>query len=177
LTLNWTPCEKRFEKFICSALQRVGDVSQRGKRPQRILPGDRDDLTGGVSDALRIGDLPAHIEPRFKLPGALGVDSVINSRRPKHIGALVAHVVDIESHVVGHWKPKPRFHCCSTIAGPGMQGTLAAGELATSPERFKQVVDRLGNKGGELPYFEVVLKAEMMGSTVHGFKLVAWRSS
>jgi hypothetical protein len=64
------------------------------------------------------------------------------------------------------------------IAGLGMQGTLAAGELATSPELFKQVVDALGAQGRHaLPYFEVVLKAEMMGSTVHGFKLVAWRSS
>jgi hypothetical protein len=63
------------------------------------------------------------------------------------------------------------------VAGLGMQGTLAAGELATSPELFKQVVDIVGVRAhGELPYFEVVLKAEMMGSTVHGFKIVAWRS-
>jgi hypothetical protein len=61
------------------------------------------------------------------------------------------------------------------IAGLGMQGTLAAGELATNPELFKQVVGLLGSRG-ELPYFEVVVKAEMMGSTVHGFQVVAWRS-
>jgi hypothetical protein len=64
------------------------------------------------------------------------------------------------------------------IAGLGMQGTLAAGELATSPEIFKQVVDLLGANGrADLPYFEVVLKAGMVGSTVHGFKIVAWRRS
>ena len=62
------------------------------------------------------------------------------------------------------------------VAGLGMQGTLAAGELATSPELFKQVVDLFGSRSRiGLPYFEVVLKAEMMGSTVHGFKIVAWR--
>jgi len=64
------------------------------------------------------------------------------------------------------------------IAGLGMQGTLAAGELATSQDLFKQVADLLGTRtDGELPYFELVLKAEMMGSTVHGFKIMAWRSS
>jgi hypothetical protein len=64
------------------------------------------------------------------------------------------------------------------VAGLGMQGTLAAGELATNPELFKQVVDLFGvNERTELPYFEVVLKAEMIGSTVHGFKIVAWRKS
>jgi hypothetical protein len=64
------------------------------------------------------------------------------------------------------------------IAGLGMQGTLAAGELATSPELFKQVAALLAtNANGDLPYFEVVLKAGMMGSTVHGFKLMAWRTS
>jgi hypothetical protein len=61
------------------------------------------------------------------------------------------------------------------IAGLGMEGTLAAGELATNAELFKQVVGLFGTRG-ELPYFEVVLKAEMVGSTVHGFKVVAWRS-
>jgi hypothetical protein len=64
------------------------------------------------------------------------------------------------------------------VAGLGMQGTLAAGELATNAELFQQVVDLLGVKtGSDLPYFEVVLKAEMMGDTVHGFKIVAWRRS
>jgi hypothetical protein len=64
------------------------------------------------------------------------------------------------------------------IAGLGMQGTLAAGELATSPELFKQVAVLLTpNANGDLPYFEVVLKAGMMGSTVHGFKLMAWRTN
>jgi len=62
------------------------------------------------------------------------------------------------------------------IAGLGMEGTLAAGELATNADPFKQVVSLLGTRG-ELPYFEVLLKAEMVGSTVHGFKVVAWRSS
>ena len=61
------------------------------------------------------------------------------------------------------------------IAGLGMEGTLAAGEFATNADLFKQVVNLLGNPT-ELPYFEVVLKAEMVGSSVHGFKLVAWRA-
>jgi len=29
--------------------------------------------------------------------------------------------------------------------------------------------------GAALPYFEIVLKAEMIGDTVHGFKIVASR--
>jgi hypothetical protein len=62
------------------------------------------------------------------------------------------------------------------IAGLGMEGTLAAGELATNSDLFKQVVSLLGSRG-ELPYFEVLLKAEMVGSSVHGFKIVAWRTS
>jgi hypothetical protein len=62
------------------------------------------------------------------------------------------------------------------IAGLGMEGTLAAGELATNPDLFKQIVTLFASRG-ELPYFEVLLKAEMVGSTVHGFKVVAWRSS
>jgi hypothetical protein len=61
------------------------------------------------------------------------------------------------------------------IAGLGMEGTLAAGELATNADLFRQVTGLFGNRA-ELPYFEVVLKAEMVGSSVHGFKLVAWRS-
>ncbi len=62
------------------------------------------------------------------------------------------------------------------LAGLGMEGTLAAGELATNAELFKQVVNLFGTRG-ELPYFEVLLEAEMVGSSVHGFKLVAWRRS
>jgi hypothetical protein len=61
------------------------------------------------------------------------------------------------------------------VAGLGMEGTLAAGELATNPELFRQVTSLFGRRA-DLPYFEVVLKAEMVGSSVHGFKLVAWRS-
>lgn len=62
------------------------------------------------------------------------------------------------------------------ISGLGMQGTLAGGELVTDPELFQRVVNLFGLKpGGSLPYFEAVLKSEMMGSTVHGFKIVAWR--
>jgi len=58
-----------------------------------------------------------------------------------------------------------------------MQGTRAAGELATSLELFKHVADLLGTRAdGELPYFELVLKDEMRSSTVHGFKIVAWRT-
>ena len=50
--------------------------------------------------------------------------------------------------------------------------------MATSQEPFIHVADLLGTRAdGELPYFELVLKAEMMGSTVHGFKIMAWRSS
>ena len=62
------------------------------------------------------------------------------------------------------------------VAGLGMEGTLAAGELATSADLFKQVVALFGSRG-DLPYFEVLLKAQMVGSTVHGFKLVAFRTS
>jgi len=58
-----------------------------------------------------------------------------------------------------------------------MQGTRAAGELATSQEPFKHVADLLGTRAdGDLPYFELVLKAEMKSSTVHGFRIVAWRT-
>jgi len=62
------------------------------------------------------------------------------------------------------------------IAGLGMEGTLAAGELATNAELFKQVVNLFGTQA-DLPYFEVLLKAEMVGSSVHGFKIVAWRTA
>jgi len=62
------------------------------------------------------------------------------------------------------------------VAGLSMQGTLACGELVTNADLFRQVVDLFQVKSGApLPYFEIVLKAEMIGNTVHSFKIVASR--
>jgi hypothetical protein len=62
------------------------------------------------------------------------------------------------------------------IQDTGMQGTAAAGELATNEEAFGQVV-RLVRPGGSgvLPHFEVLLKNRILGGTVQGFEIIAWR--
>jgi hypothetical protein len=164
------------------------------------------ELAGGRMDAIFARDLPPDdlkkrnvilvgskhsnpwIEPfepqmnfRFEYDDARGIASLVNvhprSGEPASFNAgrpvedltesfgLVAFLPNLE-----------RTGNVLMIAGLGMQGTLAGGELVTDPGLFRQVVSRLGVKPtGELPYFEIVLKAEMMGSTVHGFKIVAWR--
>jgi hypothetical protein len=124
----------------------------------------------------------AHMNFHFDYVAAEGVGVIVNTH-PKpgeQPGYIVPRPMDETKESYGLLAFQPNLaHNGNVllIAGLGMQGTLAAGELATSPELFKQVVDALGANGRELPYFEVVLEAEMMGSTVHGFKLVAWRSS
>ena len=125
----------------------------------------------------------AQMNFRFDYVAANGVGMIVNTH-PKPgepAGYFVPRPMDDTRESYGLLAFQPNLaHNGSVllIAGLGMQGTLAAGELATSPDLFKQVIDALGTQGHhDLPYFEVVLKAEMMGSTVHGFKLVAWRSS
>jgi hypothetical protein len=125
----------------------------------------------------------AHMNFHFDYVAADGVGVIVNTHpRPgEQSGFMVPRPMEETRESYGLLAFQPNLaHNGSVllIAGLGMQGTLAAGELATSPELFKQVVEALGAKvHTELPYFEVVLKAEMMGSTVHGFKIVAWRSS
>jgi hypothetical protein len=62
------------------------------------------------------------------------------------------------------------------IQGTGMQGTDAAGELVTNEDSFAQVVKLVRPGGrGDLPYFEVLLKNRIVGGTVQGFEVIAWR--
>jgi len=57
-----------------------------------------------------------------------------------------------------------------------MQGTDAAGELATNDEAFAQVVKLVRPGGrGALPHFEVLLKNRIVGGTIQGFEVIAWR--
>jgi hypothetical protein len=63
------------------------------------------------------------------------------------------------------------------IQGTGMQGTDAAGKLATGEDSFAQVVKLVRPGGrGPLPHFEVLLKNRIVGGTVQGFQIIAWRS-
>ena len=60
------------------------------------------------------------------------------------------------------------------LEGISMEGTLAAGELATDDDAFAQVVKLLNiGSGGALPHFEVLLRTEIMGNAVHSLKIVS----
>jgi hypothetical protein len=59
------------------------------------------------------------------------------------------------------------------VEGTSMEGTLAAGELATDDDSFAQVVKMLGAGSGPLPHFEVLLRTEITGSAIHSFKIVS----
>ena len=52
------------------------------------------------------------------------------------------------------------------IAGTNMQGTSAAGEYLTNPDRFEELVKLLKVGGdGVVPYFELVIKLVAVEST------------
>jgi hypothetical protein len=62
------------------------------------------------------------------------------------------------------------------IAGSGMQGTRAAGDLVTSEVEFAHLLDRFGHPWpAKLRHFELLLKTRIMGGSVRGLEIVSQR--
>jgi len=114
-----------------------------------------------------------------------GPDSepVIRNRQPRPGESAAYRLADPGLHteeafaVVAFLPNQARTGDVLIIAGTGMQGTRAAGDLVTSEPELARLLDRFGKPWPEkLPHFEVLLKTRIMGGSVRGFEIVACRT-
>ena len=110
-------------------------------------------------------------------------EPVIRNRQPKAGESAAYRLTDTSTNtaeafaVLAFVPNQTRTGNVLIISGSGMQGTRAAGDLATDEQEFAHLLDRMGKPWPEkLPHFEVLLKTRIMGGSVRGFEVITYRT-
>jgi hypothetical protein len=83
----------------------------------------------------------------------------------------------VDSYAIAALLPNPSGHGKVLIAeGLGMEGTEAAGELITNPEKFEPILRQIGLRdGAHVKSFELLLKLTALAGGYSDAKLIAYR--
>jgi hypothetical protein len=125
-----------------------------------------------------LGPLFSEVHFRFSDEGAIisRHGSLSEPRRFTQEHDPVSGAITADYSLVAFLPGKSEGKMLAILAGISTVGTLGAAQFVTTPADIQELVRRFGDKQGRLPpYFEAVLRHEVIKDEISRTTIVAWR--